>query len=158
MAFVLFHDHFPAVAERETRTLTVFKRDGLPDGSYAFIEMFCDEPGCDCRRVLFQVMSSRRKDIEAVVGWGWEKTEFYAKWFRHDDPQAVAEMKGPVLNLLSPQSSLAPAILELVKDVLLKDPAYIERIKRHYAMFRDNVGAKRVRERRPLRAKRDRQA
>jgi len=140
MALELLHDRFPALAEHETRTLTVFKRDGLPDGSYAFLEMFCNEPGC----VLFYVLSSRHKDVQAVIGWGWETLEFYAKWFRHGDPQAVAEMKGPVLNPLSPQSSLAPAILELAKDVLLKDPAYVERVKRHYALFRELVDGKRT--------------
>ena len=142
MAFVFFHDHFPEIAKRETRSLAVSEGLGLPAASYGFLEMFCDEPGCDCRRVIFYVIAPGRKDVQSVIGWGWEKTEFYAKWFRHGDPRAAAEMKGPVLNQLSPQSSLAPAILELVKDTLLKDHAYVERVKRHYAMFRERVDGK----------------
>ena len=48
-------------------------------------------------------------------------------------------MKCPVLALLSEQSALAPALLELAKGVLLSSPEYIERIKRHYALFRGIV-------------------
>jgi len=48
-------------------------------------------------------------------------------------------MKGPALNPLSPATELAPALLGLVRDVLLKDPEYVERIKRHYAMVRERI-------------------
>ena len=40
----------------------------------------------------------------------------------------------------SPQTPLAPALLKLVKEVLLQDEAYVERIKRHYRMFREKLG------------------
>lgn len=29
----------------------------LPPEEYSFIEMFCDEPECDCRRAFFTVIS-----------------------------------------------------------------------------------------------------
>ena len=44
--------------------------------------------------------------------------------------------------MASPQSNLAPAILEMVKEALLQDESYIERIKTHYGMFRDKVDRK----------------
>jgi len=43
------------------------------------------------------------------------------------------------LNSLSPQSRLAPTLLQLAGDVLLTDPAYVERIKRHYQLFREKI-------------------
>jgi hypothetical protein len=44
-------------------------------------------------------------------------------------------MKGLALALASPQSQYANVLLGLA-HVLLADTAYVERIKRHYAMFR----------------------
>jgi tetratricopeptide (TPR) repeat protein len=141
VAYRLFHELFPAIAEQETRTLTVLPgaRTKVPAGEYGFLEMFCDEPGCDCRRVFFSVVSSTRHEIEAVVAWGWEDPTFYATWMNNTDPQVVAELKGPVLNLASPATALAPALLELTRTVLLQDTDYIERVKRHYHMFRQCI-------------------
>jgi hypothetical protein len=52
------------------------------------------------------------------------------------------ELQGPVLNLLSPQSKMAPAILEAFKDFLLTDSAYVERVKEHYKVFRSSIRGK----------------
>jgi tetratricopeptide (TPR) repeat protein len=136
---------FPAIAEQETRTLTVLPdaRTSVPAGGYGFLEMFCDEPGCDCRRVFFSVVSSTRHEIEAVVAWGWEDPKFYAAWMNNTDPQVVADLKGPVLNLGSPATALAPALLELTRTVLLQDTDYVERVKRHYQMFRQRIESRR---------------
>src|SRR5258708_31547024 len=82
MPFAPFYDLCPAVAQRETRTVSVMPaaKLGLPAGDYQFIEMFCDEPKCDCRRVFFSVYSSRTNQVEAVIAWGWEDQAFYKKW------------------------------------------------------------------------------
>ena len=158
MPYQLFHDLFPEMAERETRTITVLEDSdlGLAPGDYSFLEMFCNEGGCDCRRVFFYVVSSLRKDVEAVVAWGWETPDFYAKWMKDDDPQVVAELKGPTLNLASPQTPLAPAILDLCRNVLLRDQAYVERVKRHYRGFREKIDAKPVGRSRPSKVRRKR--
>jgi hypothetical protein len=49
------------------------------------------------------------------------------------------EMQGPILNLASPQSENAEALLELAQKFLLGDPVYVKRIKRHYALFRSKI-------------------
>jgi hypothetical protein len=141
MPYRLFHDLCPEVAERETRTLTILpgSNTGLPTGHYSFLEMFCDEPGCDCRRVFFSVLSSVHQQVEAVVAWGWEDVAFYAAWMKDDDPEVLANLKGPVLNLGSPATALAPALLELTRTLLLQDSAYVERLKRHYQLFRQRI-------------------
>jgi hypothetical protein len=141
MPFVLFHERFPHVAEEETRTLILQENSGLdlPTGDYSFLEMFCDEEGCDCRRVLFMVVSSDRPGIQAVINWGWEQESFYAKWMSGGNRSLAKDLKGPSLSFGSPQSGLAPAILEVVKGLLLKDKAYRDRIKRHYAIFRKKI-------------------
>jgi hypothetical protein len=51
----------------------------------------------------------------------------------------VASLKGPTLNLGSPATRLAPALLELTRAVLLQDRHYVERVKRHYQLFREQI-------------------
>jgi len=144
MPYSLFHTRFPEVAERETRTITVIDPSSfnLPPAHYSFLEMFCDEPGCDCRRVFFTVVSSLQNDIKAVIAWGWGDQNFYRKWMGSNEPHVINDLMGPVLNLASPQSELAPALLKLFQRVLLQDSCYIERVKRHYVMFRETVDSK----------------
>jgi hypothetical protein len=115
---------------------------GLPAGEYGFLEMYCDERKCDCRRVFFYVVSPSNKEPLAVIAYGWESREFYAKWMGDDSPEVIEEVKGPSLNIMSPQSNLAPALLELVKEVLLQDKLYVDRIKVHYRMFREKIDRK----------------
>jgi hypothetical protein len=150
MPYVSFHEYFPEIAKRETRSITILKgsSSGLPAGEYGFLEMYCDERKCDCRRVFFCVVSSPKKEPLAVIAYGWEGPEFYAEWMGDDDPETIEELKGPSLNMGSPQSSLAPAILKLVENVLLKDKSYVERIKTHYRMFRDRIDRKLLSKRR----------
>ncbi len=144
MFYESFHNRFPEIAECETRAITLLTDNNLnlPPDSYAFVEMFCNEPGCDCRRVFFSVISSRSQQIEAVIAWGWEQRAFYAKWLGSKDPDMLSDLMGPVLNLTSPQSKFAPALLDLCKTLLLQDPDYIERVKRHYTMFRSAIDRK----------------
>ena len=85
------------------------------------------------------MVSSIQNDIKAVIAWGWEEKGFYVKWMGHNDEHVIKELMGPVLNITSPQSKLAPALLKLFQEVLLRDNAYIERVKRHYDMFRETV-------------------
>jgi len=147
MPYQLLYDLFPAIADEETRSITVVgdeSETGLPAGGYAFCEMFCNEPGCDCRRVFFHVIASFREGPEAVIAWGWESRAFYVKWMGDDDPRAIADLMGPYLNIGSPQSELAEPLLVFVREVLLKDKAYVERIKRHYQLFRSKIDGKRT--------------
>lgn len=141
MPYTLFYEYFPEIAEKETRTITLLDdaKWGLPPGNYAFLEMYCDEPGCDCRRVFFCVMLDDKKTPEAVIAYGWENRKFYVDWMGDDDPLIIDDLKGPSLNLSSPQSPLAPALLNLANNVLLRDKAYMDRIKRHYAIFRKKI-------------------
>jgi len=140
MPFRLFHDLFPEVAEKETRSVYLPEcTRGLPSGWYSFKEMFCDEPGCDCRRAFFWVDASFREGPEAVIAWGWENLAFYERWMKCGDKSDAKELQGPILNMGSPETELAPHILELFEQVLLNDAAYVERIKRHYSVFRGAI-------------------
>ncbi len=138
MSFVPFRTRFPDLAEKETRSFTVFNDPVLPSDEYGLVELYCGEPGCDCRRVIFNVYNKKDFDLLAVITYGWESEEFYAGWFGDDDPEIISGLQRPVFNSMSPQSVLAPAIMENV-ELVLEDGAYIERLKRHYAMFRQEI-------------------
>jgi hypothetical protein len=141
MPYAMFYEYFPEIAKSETRSVTILRESDydLPAGSYGFLEMFCNEPGCDCRRVFFCVISEKSNRIEAYITYGWESPTYYRKWLGFDDPHAISDLKGPALNIGSPQSSLAPALLNLVRETLLRDEVYIDRIKRHYQIFRARI-------------------
>lgn len=159
MPYAPFWERFPEVAKQETRSIIIQENTNvdLPPGEYGLLELYCDKPGCDCRRVMFYVATPSRTDPEAVVAWGWESRDFYARWMGSSDPEDIDELQGPILNLASPQSARAPAILDLIENVVLRDPEYVERIKRHYRMFRETIDDKaRARRRRKEREKKKR--
>ncbi|HJL15155.1 MAG TPA: hypothetical protein RMH99_05840 [Sandaracinaceae bacterium LLY-WYZ-13_1] len=81
MPFVPLHELLPDVAEAETRSITLLDEDGDSLGSDFFFEMFCDEPGCDCRRVFIHVASDDPSESQprAALAWGWEPDEFYRR-------------------------------------------------------------------------------
>src|SRR5207245_11325059 len=99
MPYAMFHTYFPEIAERETLVVTVFPSSpfDLPPGRYALLEMFCDEPGCDCRRVMFYVMLPHSKEAGAIIVYGWESRQFYARWLGDDDPLVLDDWRVRVL-------------------------------------------------------------
>ena len=50
MPFVPFYSRFPELGPRETRTVKILNREPLPPDTYAFVDAYCDERKCDCRR------------------------------------------------------------------------------------------------------------
>lgn len=77
-----FMKRFPEVGARETRSVTIAKRLDLRDGEYGFVELYCDEPGCDCRRVTIDVLRPETgwSKIWATISYGWDSLDFYRQW------------------------------------------------------------------------------
>jgi hypothetical protein len=138
MPYEPFYERFPDIAWKETRTLTTIGHPDLPDDEYGLIDAYCNDHNCDCRRVFLNVASAKRRESVAVIAYGWESRDFYVRWFGKDDPDIIQELKGPTLNTASRQSELAPALLGAV-TVVLQDSNYVERLKRHYRMFKETV-------------------
>lgn len=131
-----FHSRCPDVAAREVRSVAVGPGPGgLPAGEYAFIEFYCADPECDCRRAFFQVIGRGQPErILASINFGWESLEFYRRkmpW----DPKAPRQVVEGSLDPLNEQSEWAPALLKLFQDVVA-DEAYKARLKRHHDVFR----------------------
>jgi len=138
MPMIPFLEKFPELGARETRSVTATHRQDLPDGEYGFLELYCDEPGCDCRRVMIDVLRPETgwSKIWATISYGWESLDFYRKWGGADsDP---IEIKGPYLDPLNPQTKYSSALLNLFR-FLIQSPDYVERFQRHYQMFRESV-------------------
>jgi hypothetical protein len=139
--FAMLYNYCREVAEAETRTITIFEKSdfNLPAGHYSFIEMFCSDRNCDCRRCLFMVRADWASDALAYIGFGWEKPEFYTKWM--GDDELSDQLAGADLEPFQTQSSHASEILRLFKSTLLPDRDYVERVKRHYTLMRRTVDA-----------------
>lgn len=139
MPFVPFDTRFPGLAERETRVVVVFNREPIPPDTYAFAESYCDDRGCDCRRVFLNVLSEKQQLHHATIGFGWESREFYRKWMHGAvDEEDLREIQGPALQRMTAQGSLAPNFLEIFGEIVLNEE-YVDRVKRHYRMFREAV-------------------
>lgn len=123
MSMFPFHATFTKVALRETRNLTTLAdRDGLPADTYELVELYCVEAGCDCRRVMLNVLAGKSLKHVATINYGFDP----------DD-----DMRGPFLDPLNVQSDLSPALLMLVQEDLDENPAYVRRLERHYRMVKD---------------------
>jgi hypothetical protein len=132
-----FDSVFPEVAARETRSLYLpegYKR--LPCAQYGFLELYCDDPACDCRRVLFQVCRQDNPDkVLATITYGWETASFYTILLR-GDRKTAREMTGASLDACNTQSKHSDDLLELFREVVLADEDYVARLQRHYRMFK----------------------
>lgn len=117
-----FIEFFPEQGKQETRFVTVLNVAGLPADEYGFLELYCSDAECDCRRVMFNVVGkSQPKRVLATINYGFDR----------DD-----EMAGPFLDPLNPQSQYAPRLLDMAQEVLLSDPAYLARLERHYSQIK----------------------
>jgi hypothetical protein len=145
MPFAPFFELFPEVAPRETRSITISRMGDLPRGTYRFIELFCNEDGCDCRRVFIHAFgqdtppSGALGPLLATISFGWEERSFYRKWASFPlSTEDLNELKGPALVRMTPQSEYAPALLRHFKT-FVQDDAYVARIVRHYQMYRNTI-------------------
>ncbi len=74
-----FHEWCPEIACDEYRSIHLMNDPELPDGEYGFVELYCTEKGCDCRRVVFWVVATHLPEPHvATLNFGWESAEFYA--------------------------------------------------------------------------------
>jgi hypothetical protein len=126
MGMMLFHALFPEVAERETRTATVPPGNPVPPDSYVFLDLYCVDPGCDCRRAMINVLADSTKQHLATINHAF------------DAANADEDLGQTFLDPLNTQSRWAEPLRRLFLE-LLRDPDYAARLERHYAMVKDAV-------------------
>ncbi|MDY6987085.1 MAG: hypothetical protein SWQ30_03425 [Thermodesulfobacteriota bacterium] len=113
----------------QVRTVTISDSPQLPDGEYRFIDMYCTDPFCDCRKTIIQVF--RNGAFVATINYGWEPPSFYKKWLGggcHDE--ITVQMHGASIDISSPNRVSPEGILGLFNALL--DEKWIEIFKQHY--------------------------
>lgn len=135
MDFVAFGLRFPDIAKRETRVVHISGRVPLvPVGSYALIDNYCTDTGCDCRKVMVNIVDARDPSIcLATIGFGWETADYYAQWY--GDKKLANTMMGSYLEVGGAQSEHAHSFLALW-DQIIQDKKYVARIKKHYSAMK----------------------
>jgi len=130
----------PDLFESETRSVRLGSSRGcLPAGNYTFLEFYCNDPKCDCRRVVLQVREdSDPETLIACINFGWERLAFYKKWMRGNLENAKL-VKGGDLDPSGPRDERARAVLNLFKELLMPDEAYVKRLGTHYRKFKGSV-------------------
>ena len=146
-----FHSLLPELAQREVRCVHLGRAPdapveaALPADEYAYLEYYCDDLGCDCRRVLLEVIAKDQPGkIFASISYGWEKESFYRKRMPWDPDLARGTVRGE-LDLLNAQSEFAKDFLELFQRFVLDEP-YRLRLRRHYRLFREELARRQTAE------------
>lgn len=122
----LFHNHFPEIAEQETRSVLVLDRKDIAPGNYAFIDLYCSQKDCDCRNVMINVVE-RSRGHRATIDHALDVDGF-----------KDVGMPRTFLDPFNTQSKESPALLRLFKE-LSRDKAYAQRLERHYQMVKEKV-------------------
>ena len=126
------------------RSVRIAQSPQLPDGEYSFIDMYCSDPKCDCRKTMIQVMHNGK--LVSTISFGWESAEFYKNWMGSDaDDDSFPPMNGASIDITSPNLASEEGILGLF-NALLND-MWIAMFKRHYKEVKTKVSKKAKRNR-----------
>lgn len=118
----IFPDH-----DEPVLVLTLQRKQGkIPKGEYAFLEMYCTDRGCDCRRVTIFVIN-RKMETKAVISMGF-------------DPQEP--LAGPFLDDTHRQSPYAEELLQHFVAMINEQPENLAMLQRHYRRVRKEVEGK----------------
>lgn len=109
----------------------------LPRDTYVFVENFCIDRNCDCRKVMVNAISKSNEKILGTFTYGWEKLGYYTKWL-YGDKELAIQLKGPALEPGGIQSEYAKILLGKFTE-LVEDAGYRERLKKHYNLFKKRL-------------------
>jgi hypothetical protein len=150
--FSSFFDEFPKLIESEFRNIFITDNGfykHIPPGNYAFLEMYCVDANCDCRKVIIHVISADPFKTWAVLNYGWEPEAYYRAWWGKSHllyrPMSGVTFDPPT------KDPLKQEFLKIFEAILQSDTKYARRLEAHYSMFkeamqkkRDNQGAKNI--------------
>lgn len=118
----------------QVRMVGIRESSLLPDGDYTFVDSYCIDTSCDCRRTLILVVLNNTH--VSTVGFGWEPIEFYRKWMNgepdnDEDDDIVSLLHGATIDISSPDKVSAQGMLTLFNELL--DEKWIANFKRNYS-------------------------
>jgi hypothetical protein len=146
MNYGSYADKFSLIAENETKRIEIFEESKHlpPPGEYAFLNAYCEDKKCDCRRAMIWVINLKDPEkfsIMNTISYGWEPKAHYKKEFPHLTDANLKWFKGPDLDQFQPQSQYGAFFLDQFK-LMLQQPSYSNRIIRHYVQFKWKIGMK----------------
>ena len=105
------------------------KSGKIPKGAYGFIEFYCTDKGCDCRRTTLFVLNEKGQE-KAVINLGFDP----------DD-----DLAGPFLDEFHKQSPYAGELLDIFVELINQNPEFFGVMHRHYREVRTKVEGKKYR-------------
>lgn len=70
---------------------------------------------------------------------GMGECGIFKRWLGLDDAHLIEQMQGPILELNSPISRNAKVLLKIFANLILGDPLYVERVKKHHARLLQRI-------------------
>ena len=144
MRFSSFFDQFPKLIESEFRNIFI-SDNGLckyvPPGNYAFLEMYCVDANCDCRKVIIHVITDEHFKTWAILNYGWESEEYYRAWWGKNH-LLYRPMSGVIFDPPT-NDPLKQEFLKVFTDIIQSDKKYARRLQTHYFMFKEAMQKKR---------------
>ena len=123
----------------QVRTVSIKRSPHLPDGEYSFIDMYCTDPECDCRKTMIQVMHNKK--LVSIINFGWESATFYERWMGSGEKDnSMPKMHGASIDITSPDLVSREGILGLF-NALLND-IWIAKFKHHYNEVKTTMSKK----------------
>src|SRR6266508_5300944 len=120
MSLIPFYSRCREVALRDVRAMIVHENASqMPAGRYLFVEWYCDDPECDCRRVFLQVFSHAEKErVLLTINYGWESPKYYQNYMQWS-AKLAREIAAGCLDPLSPRPPYAATFLRLFREHVL---------------------------------------
>ena len=122
--------------QHQVRTVGLKQSPHLPDGDYTFVDTYCIDASCDCRRTLIQVLHDGVH--VSTIGFGWESPSFYNDWMGvTPDEDDMPQLDGATIDISSP-NKVSPQSMIGFFDTLL-DEKWINVFKRNYAAVKKKL-------------------
>jgi len=87
--------------ECQIRTVVLADDPYLPSGEYTFLDTYCTDHTCDCRKTIIQIFHDGK--LVSIVSYGWESPKFYLRWLKStSDHELAKEMSGLSIDFSSP--------------------------------------------------------
>jgi hypothetical protein len=118
---------FPGLAREEMKIIRVTRDDLIPDGDYAFEEFYCNEPRCDCRRVILRIQAIPSRRTVATLNYAFEPP--VPGTLHADEPQIM-------IDPLNPQSELSDVFAAVFEDLIETDPTFRATFIGHYELWK----------------------
>ncbi len=117
----------PQLAREETKVIELRFGSESAVRPVAFVERYCDQAGCDCRRVTLQLIDIRVGDELAAVGF-----DFDADLEADDERRAVYFER-------TSRGDIEAHLLRAIVEGFVRFSDYPATLKRHYDQFREAV-------------------